>query len=380
MTISTSGSDDGPISANQLKARSFAPLKFVVEGLVPTGLTVLAGEPKAKKSWLALDIALSVARGEACLDKRKNLCPKGAVLYLALEDSQRRIKDRIALMLGGSQEWPANLFFETDWPRMDADGLLRIRRWIEGTPEARLVIIDVFQKVRSRAGGRGGYNKDYDDITELQKLAMEKEIGILLIHHLRKSGGDPFDRITGSSGFQGASDTLIVLDRGRGGTRLLARGRDIEEIAQELAFDDLAKHWRLAQPRAVVSTHPERDRIVQLLAASRTPLSSRDIEKATGQTNDAVRQLLKKMVDAGEIARVARGHYVSQTANAAWPATGDHSNHNDHNAHVVNFAYDKDLKERERRESWASDAPDYPEDDNATDRMAIVYEALDKLA
>lgn len=356
MTNLNVGPAEGPISADELKERAFAPLKFVIEGLIPTGLTVLAGAPKVRKSWLALDIALSVARGVACLDERKNFCPKGAVLYLALEDSQRRIKDRVAQMLGDSTEWPANLFFETEWPRMDADGLPRIRQWIEGTPEARLVIIDVFQKVRSRAGGQGGYTKDYDDITELQRIASEKEVGILLIHHLRKSGGDPFERITGSSGFQGASDTLIVLDKGRGGTRLLARGRDIEEVAQEMTFDDLAKRWRLAQPRPVVRTHPERDRVAELLAASQAPLSARDIEKATGQTYDAVRQLLKTMVDAGEIAKVARGRFVGQTS--PWPATGDNSNHNDHNAHEEHIACQRYLAERERQEAWAAEAPD----------------------
>lgn len=333
MTRTSAELVDGPVSADVLKHRQFAPLKFIVEGLIPTGLAVLAGAPKARKSWLALDIALSVARGVACLDERKNACPKGAVLYLALEDSQRRLKDRVGQILGDGPGWPANLFFETEWPRMDANALPRLRQWIEGTPEARLIIIDVFQKIRSGNGAQTGYAKDYDDLTALQKLAREKDVGILLIHHLRKSGGDPFERMTGSTGFQGASDTLIVLDKGRGGTRLLARGRDTEETEQEVIFDNLAKRWRLAQPRAAVSAHPERDRIVTLLAGSPKPLSPRDIEEATGQGGDAVRQLLKTMVDAGEIARVARGRYASCAGAAMWPVSGDHSNHNDHDAY-----------------------------------------------
>ena len=158
MTNATTQQNEGPVSADALKSRQFGPLQFIVEGLIPVGLTILAGAPKARKSWLALDIALSVARGVACLDARKHPCPKGAVLYLALEDSERRLQDRIAQMLGQGSVWPNNLFFETSWPRLDADGLPRLRDWIEATPEARLIVIDVFQKFRSATGAQAGYS------------------------------------------------------------------------------------------------------------------------------------------------------------------------------------------------------------------------------
>ena len=369
---------DGPISADELKQRAFAPLKFIVEGLIPTGLTILAGAPKARKSWLALDIALSVARGVACLDERKNRCAKGAVLYLALEDSQRRLQDRIEQMLGAGPAWPANLFFETEWPRMDADTVPRLRQWIEGTPEARLIIIDVFQKIRAGNGPQAGYARDYDDLTALQKLARERDIGILLIHHLRKSSGDPFERMTGSAGFQGASDTLIVLDKGRGGTRLLARGRDIEEVESELAFDNLAKRWRLAQPRPATSAHPERDRIKVLLAESPSPLSAKEVEDATGQGADAVRQLLKSMVDNGEIVRVARGRYSPRTETSAWRGAGDHSNHNDHNAHEERLATERYCAEREEFERQAMNAPEPEDTSAAAETMRFLHDAFEQ--
>lgn len=364
---------DGPVSADVLKGRQFAPLKFIVDGLIPTGLTILAGAPKARKSWLALDIALSVARGVPCLDERKHNCPRGTVLYLALEDSERRLKDRIGQMLGQAPIWPENLFFETGWPRMDADALPRLRQWVEETPEARLIIIDVFQKIRSGNGAQAGYAKDYDDLTALQTFARDKDIGILLIHHLRKSGGEPFERMTGSTGLQGVSDTLIVLDKGRGGTRLLARGRDTEETEQEVTFDNLAKRWRLAPPRAAVSAHPERDRIAALLAGSPKPLSPRDIEEATGQAADAVRQLLKTMVDAGEIVRVARGWYIGRTeAPPAWPTAGDHSNHNDHDA------YKEYSARREDHEEMAASALDVAAPEGAAADLKLAHEAFEE--
>ena len=215
----------------------------------------------------------------------------------------------------------------------------------------------------------------------LQKLARERDIGILLIHHLRKSGGDPFERMTGSAGFQGASDTLIVLDKGRGGTRLLARGRDIEEVESELAFDNLAKRWRLAQPRPATSAHPERDRIKVLLAESSSPLSAKEVEDATGQGADAVRQLLKSMVDKGEIVRVARGRYSPCTETSACPGAGDHNNHNNHNGHndhEKRLATEREIAEREEFERQAMNAPDPEVTSNAAETMRFLHDAFEQ--
>lgn len=128
-----------PFSAHQLKKIVFEPLDFVVQGLVPTGLTILAGLPKAGKSWLSLDMALSVSRGVGCLGER--MCPKGEVLYLGLEDSDRRLQMRLEQMLGRGPAWPRGLFFKTDWPRADEGGVDLLRCWVAEATNPRLVII-----------------------------------------------------------------------------------------------------------------------------------------------------------------------------------------------------------------------------------------------
>ena len=312
MTQTTAGAGRGPFSAHELKGWDFAPLQFVVDGLVPLGLTVLAGAPKVGKSWLSLDIALSVARGTAVLDENVHRCVKGAVLYLALEDSERRLRGRLEQLLGTGPDWPRNLFFETEWPGMHADGLERLDQWIAATEGARLIVIDVFQKFRS-IGLQAGYEQDYRDLTKLLDLARHTQIGIILVHHLRKSGGgDPFERITGSAGFLGVPDTNIVLDKGRGGTRLLAQGRDIEEISREIVFDPLARVWRLARPRAVVR-HPERDRIRAILQASPSPMGAIAIAAQTGQTANAVSKMLGEMFGDGEVVKAGWGLYADPT-------------------------------------------------------------------
>lgn len=38
------------------------PIEYCVDGLISQGLFVLAGAPKVGKSWLALDMCLSIAK------------------------------------------------------------------------------------------------------------------------------------------------------------------------------------------------------------------------------------------------------------------------------------------------------------------------------
>ena len=73
-------------TAAALQRRDFAPLKFVVQEVLPEGLTLLAGAPEIGKSWLALDIAIAVAAGRFCLGGQG--VDQGEVLYLALEDGE----------------------------------------------------------------------------------------------------------------------------------------------------------------------------------------------------------------------------------------------------------------------------------------------------
>ena len=84
--------DDEAISARELQAMVLNPVEYVVEEILPAGLTIMAGPSKIKKSWMSLALSLNVATGEPFLDRQTH---KGAVLYLALEDSRNRVKQRM---------------------------------------------------------------------------------------------------------------------------------------------------------------------------------------------------------------------------------------------------------------------------------------------
>jgi hypothetical protein len=110
--------------AKALQGKVFAPIKFIVKGYVVEGATLLGGRPKVGKSWLVLDWALAAARGGFCFGDVH--CKEGSVLFLALEDNERRLKARINKILGDSN-WPEKFEYATEWPRANEGALRRSR-------------------------------------------------------------------------------------------------------------------------------------------------------------------------------------------------------------------------------------------------------------
>ena len=154
---------------------------FCVETLLPEGISMLGGAPKVGKSWMVLLLALQVAKGEPLW----NLPTKqGTVLYLALEDSQSRLQDRVNRLTG---EAPASIHFATTAGTIGDELCMQISKFKLEHPDTVLVIIDTFQIVRN-SGVETSYANDYEEVRELKALADELKISLLLVHHLRKQG------------------------------------------------------------------------------------------------------------------------------------------------------------------------------------------------
>lgn len=80
------------VDGRTLMDRPLEPPNFVVDTLISQGLHILAGSPKVGKSWLALWLAVTVAKGEPVWNMTTK---QGTTLYLCLEDSVLRIQNRL---------------------------------------------------------------------------------------------------------------------------------------------------------------------------------------------------------------------------------------------------------------------------------------------
>ena len=223
-----------------LGLRDVAPPKFMIPGIIPNGITILASPPKFGKSWMCLDMAISVATGTTFMDQETN---EDGVLYLALEDGDYRLKDRGTKVANG-RKLPRNLFLVKQSPNLN-DGLLaQVAGFIEKTPDhIGMVIIDTLQKVRGVAGKTEGvYGYDYRELGQLHQFALDKNIAIVLVHHLNKGGDDSdfVSRLNGSTGVSGAADCIITLTRATRGsdeTKMSITGRDVQERTLVIKMD-----------------------------------------------------------------------------------------------------------------------------------------------
>jgi hypothetical protein len=171
------------------------------------------------------------------------------VLYLALEDNERRLQSRAQQLLASMTTVPTSISFELRWPRLDQGGLTYLEEYLQIHPDVRLVVIDTWARVSPKAQHRqrSQYEDEYAALTPLKYLADTYRVSILAIHHLRKMRGDDvLDEITGSIGLTGAVDGALILKRERGqhDASLFVTGRDIEHEQQlALRFDAQTALW-----------------------------------------------------------------------------------------------------------------------------------------
>lgn len=213
----------------------YKPIKFAVRDFLTQGLAILAGAPKTGKSFFALWLCLCVAKGENVWNYETQ---QGTVLYLCLEDNAIRLQNRILTI---TDDAPANLFFCWEAEGL-GDGLEeQIKNFIWNNKDTVLIVIDTLQCIRKQSLDYS-YGTDYKEIQSLKKIADEFQITILLIHHLRKQESkDSFHMISGTTGLQGAADSILVMTentRGSGSVKLSVVGRDIEPRELKLERDE----------------------------------------------------------------------------------------------------------------------------------------------
>ena len=287
----------------------FPPIKWAVEGFLPAGLSILAGGPKIGKSILALHLSIGVAIGGCVLGKI--LVKKGSVLYLALEDTPRRLQERI----NGSSFSDdiidlSNLDIITEIPRQHLGGMDYIRWWLSTHSDARLVIIDTLQMFRRQLSGRSSmYSEDYEVISDIKKLADEFDVAFLVLHHLKKGmEGDWISEISGSQGISGAADTIFSLKRERNSSvgTLHRTGRDVEEKDFIMKLDGYG--WSL-QGEADEFTLPEWKRQILDFLKDNPTISPMQLAETCNISHDAARKNLQRLLKEGAIKKTGYGVY-----------------------------------------------------------------------
>jgi hypothetical protein len=299
-------------TASDLLTMELPPPKWAVADLIPEGLALLAGKPKLGKSWLALHLAIAVATGGKALGVDVE---EGDVLYLALEDTPRRLQKRLKKLLrdtGGTL--PRRLTLACAWPRQDNGGLVALDAWLAEHKGARLVVIDTW--ARFRPVGRGfrsdAYQEDYAHAEQVKVLADRYQVGHLALHHCRKMPAtDPLDEISGTLGLAGCADGALVLRRARGqhDACLFVTGRDVEEERElALCWHPERALWTAEGDAAAFRLSAERAALLDLLA-KKGKLTPTKAAPLLGKKVNAVQKLMWDMAQGGQLTALGRGYY-----------------------------------------------------------------------
>ena len=235
--------------AKEIRETVFPDIPAIVEGLIYPGITFLCGKSKIGKSFLVLLLAWLVETGGKLFGRQ---CVKGKVLHYSLEDGRRRDQSRWKTM--DIQPSEAMYQFRDRKPKIPllTKGLEEeIEDWIKNTPDAKLVIIDPYVKVKKTIGGHklNSYENDNFNLQNLYTLANKYNIAIVIIHHTKKQAeNDVFDEINGSAGIQSNADSMIVIasDRKKGVNPILhCLPKDAEQQEFEIKLNEKC-HWEYA--------------------------------------------------------------------------------------------------------------------------------------
>lgn len=264
-------------SVADLTKRSFTKQNWIIENVLPTGNIMLAARPKMRKTFLALQLSMAIATGDKFLNWQ---CTKGDVLFLGLEDNERRLKSRIQLLntfkvhipdLSGFRYWtggvdisPSGKEFVSNpeeaartyatFPRGEA-GVEALHKYLDTFPNTKLIVIDTLAHFREQSNNRDVYQRDYDGMMPLTKLASERQVLVMPVHHEKKGlasqdSGDFMEDVSGTSGITGAVDGVMSIKGKRGvqeeneARKILLSGRDIpRDLELDVAFDAERGGW-----------------------------------------------------------------------------------------------------------------------------------------
>ena len=278
----------------ELLTTRFPEPRWAVPGLIPEGLTVLAGRPKLGKSWLALQVSHAKAIGGQVFGQAVT---QGRVLYVALEDNPRRLQERLETIGWETGQDEATFVFECD--------AVTLERHLEHERPA-LVVLDTLSRYWSAVGW------DQNDVThmtaamaDLHSKAAQDGLAIIGVDHHNQAAGKKDERdavqdVLGSTGKVAVADTILGLYRQRGekDAHLAITGRDVDERELLLRQDHRTLCWDLIPDGQARKGTEE---VLAVLQAATDGLSLSAVAKAADLNKGSVSRVLADLLNVARL-------------------------------------------------------------------------------
>ena len=302
------------VNALDIYTKDLPPTKWYVGDILHEGACLLSGDPKAGKSFLALEIVIAVAGTSATVCGSLPVHVHGRVLYLALDDrSEKRIHKRLH-QLTQDEEALRNIDIVCAGPVPSlAEGLDQLLDELLAATQYELVVLDTLGAVSDTKNSKNVYQAEYQEAIKLQRLAQTHNICLLIIHHTNKRElGDSIAKSSGSNGRTGGVDSVLLLTRTGARGELSTLPRDGEASLLDL---DRCENggWRVrdGQPQmfapALPTLNQERQEVINALAGG--PKTSSELAAELRLKPDTARKRLERMQADGLVTRLESGRY-----------------------------------------------------------------------
>jgi hypothetical protein len=313
-----------PVEAAHLLAVRAEEHRWLIDGLwAEEAVGIVGGEPKCCKSFLALDMAVAVASGKACL-RRFAVARPGRVLLFAAEDALHVVRARLDGICRAVGVELADIDIQViTAPSVRLD-LEVDRKSLAETVAAlrpRLLILDPFVRLHRIDENVSGEVAPL--LAYLRELQRRHQLAVVVVHHARKGAGKARagQALRGSSEFHAWGDSNLYLRRVGEQLTLAVEQRAAASssgIALRLQADGEVVALETIDERASF-TGPElepllpavEERVEQILAAATAPMTTAAIRSLCRVRNATLQAALAALAAGGRVHRSAIGYAIT---------------------------------------------------------------------
>lgn len=290
---------------------------FLIEKLLTNnGINVMSGQPHAGKSWIMLEMAKSVAKGEKLFGKYDTL--QGSVMIIDGESGEQELKRRM-LKMHFDETLP---IYITSRDGIKIDNKETLKHLISKAKELdiRLVILDPFSAIHSKTENNA---EDMQIVMESMESFTKEGITVLFLHHHRKESG--FSPSSASQNLRGSSVILsrvdsqsVISGKGDAGTTTrirysqekLRNGKKEKPFELFLEEDELGVYIKHAGEIKVENSKMDKaiETIQKLLAIDgKTKEEVCDLLKKEDVQERTTSTALRKLENSGAIKKTKKG-------------------------------------------------------------------------
>jgi RecA-family ATPase len=288
--------------------------RWLVEGLwCARAVGVIGGAPKCAKTWLGLDLALSVATGTPCLGRYAVPEPGPVLVYLA-EDALLVVRERIEGMArhrGLDLERVDIHVITAPVLRLDQDRDRARLRETARRLRPRLLVLDPLVRLHGIDENRAG------EVAELlgyfRSLQRQLGLAVVLVHHTRKNAGDGVaagQGLRGSGDLHAFGDSNLYLRRTKEHLVLSSEHRAAPASApvhlELVATDAETAHLEVVAGHLDKQGGSLEERVLDLLGRGEV-LTRTQLRDVLGVKNERLGEALEELERAGRISRTPRG-------------------------------------------------------------------------